>query len=323
LPIETEPEFRIDGRIQPPVYDKNMASLPPSSPRRGVSRRRFLQAGGLGALGLAVYSGEIERHWLEIIRRDAEIPGLPKDFDGLKVAQLSDIHLDDYTEPFFLRDAVRHINQLQPDIIFLTGDYVTSPLGHRFGMNKFAIGAAWQCANILQGLHCRRIYSVLGNHDIQVSAKQVSDALRDNGIILLRNSYIPIERGSSRFWLAGLDDPVEGHPVPDLAIPPAIRNIPGEPVILLCHAPDFARNFSSSPAGQAVSLMLSGHTHGGQIRLPLYGPIVLPIGGKLYPEGSYRVGRMQLYVNRGLGTVGVPFRFDCPPELTLHTLRAV
>lgn len=289
-----------------------------SSPHRhGFSRRRFLQAGALGALGLAFYSGEIARHWLEITRREVMIPGLPADFDGLKVAQLSDVHLDQFTEPFFLRDAVRHINQLEPDVIFLTGDYIT----HQFGTRQFAIGSAWQCANILLGLHCRRIYAVLGNHDVQVSAKQVSTALSDNGIIVLRNSYIPIERGHSRIWLAGLDDPVAGNPVPDLAIPPAIRNRPGEPIILLCHAPDFARTLSTLPAGQAVSFMLSGHTHGGQIRMPFFGPFVLPPGGRLYPEGSYRVGHTQLYVNRGLGTVGVPFRFDCPPEITLHTLR--
>lgn len=300
-----------------------MAPLLPASPRGGLSRRRFLQRGALGALGFLVYSGEIERHWLEITRRDARIPGLPADFDGLKVVQLCDIHLDEFTEPFFLRDAIRHINQLEPDVIFLTGDYVTRPIGHRFGFNKFAIGAAWQCANILQGLKCRRIYAVLGNHDVLVGPKEVSAALSDNGITVLRNSYVPLERGNSRIWLAGLDDPVSGDPIPDLAIPSTIRNIPHEPVVLLCHAPDFARSLCALPAGQAVSLMLSGHTHGGQIRLPLVGPVVLPIGGRLFPEGPYRLGRMQLYVNRGLGTVGVPFRLDCPPEITLHTLRAV
>ena len=323
MPIQIDPEFRINDRIQTRADAEIMAPPPPSSPGHGISRRRFLQVGGLGALGLAVYSGEIERHWLEVTLRDVEIPGLPKDFDGVKVAQLSDIHLDNFTEPFFLRDAVSRINELNPDVVFLTGDYVTDSHGNRFGLQKFEIGAAWQCANILQGLHCRRIYAVLGNHDIKVSAEQVSMALRDNGIVLLRNSYIPLERGSSRIWLAGLDDPVAGHPVPDLAIPAAIRKIPGEPIILLCHAPDFARTLSAMPAGQAVSFMLSGHTHGGQVRLPLIGPIVLPPGGKLYPEGPYRLGQMQLYVNRGLGTVGVPFRFDCPPEITLHTLRSV
>lgn len=317
MPIETEPEFRAQSHHQPPGYHEDMASPVLSPPRRSLSRRRFIQMGALGVLGLAVYSGEIERHWLDVTRRDAVIPGLPADFDGAKVAQLSDIHLDEFTEPFFLQDAVRHINQLEPDLVFLTGDYITN----QFGSHKFAVGAAWQCANILQGLHCRRIYAVLGNHDIQVDARAVSTALRDNGITLLRNSYIPLERGKSRIWLAGLDDPVAGDPNPDLAIPTAIRNINGEPIILLCHAPDFARPLSALSAGQAVSYMLSGHTHGGQVRVPLLGPVVLPVGGRLFPEGLYRLGRMQLYVNRGLGTVGVPFRFDCPPELTLHTLR--
>jgi predicted MPP superfamily phosphohydrolase len=322
LPIQTKPEFHITARAQSPVYHQDTPPLPPAA-RRGFSRRRFLQVAGLGTLGLAFYSGEIERHWLDITRRDVQISGLPADFDGLKVVQLSDIHLDDFTEPFFLREAVRRINQLDPDFIFLTGDYVTNSLRNRFGMRPFAIGAAWQCANILLGLRCRRIYAVLGNHDLDVGAKQVSTALRDNGIIVLRNSYMPIERGKSRIWLAGLDDPVEGHPVPDLAIPPEIRNIPGEPIILLCHGPDFAATLNTIPAGQAVSLMLSGHTHGGQIRLPFVGPIVLPPGGKLFPEGAFRIGRMQLYVNRGLGTIGVPFRLDCPPEITQHTLRAI
>jgi predicted MPP superfamily phosphohydrolase len=294
-----------------------MVPIPTSASKRGLSRRRFLQVGAIGALGLALYSGEIERHWLEIIPRDALIPGLPADFDGVKVVQFSDVHLDEFTEPFFLRHAVHQINQFDPDLIFITGDYIT----REFGTRKFAVGAAWQCANILQGLHCRRIYAVLGNHDIDVDAKSVSTALRDNGITLLRNSYIPLERGKSRIWLAGLDDPVSGHPIPDHAVPAVIRNIPDEPVILLCHSPDFGRDLSTLPAGQAVSLMLSGHTHGGQIRLPFLGPVVLPIGGKLFPEGHYRLGRMQLYVNRGLGTVGVPFRLDCPPEITLHTLR--
>lgn len=317
MPIQTEPESSTHSRLQSPVYHRDMVPVPPSSTARGFSRRRFLQMGALGALSLAVYSGEIERHWLEVTRHEAVIPGLPADFEGIKVAHFSDIHLDEFTEPFFLRHVVRHVNQLDPDLIFITGDYVT----RQFGSHKFAVGAAWQCANILQGLHCRRIYGVLGNHDIDVDAKQVSTALRDNGITLLRNSYIPLERGKSRIWLAGLDDPVSGDPIPDFAVPAAIRNIPEEPVILLCHAPDFGRYMSTLPAGQAVSFMLSGHTHGGQIRLPFVGPIVLPPGGRLFPAGQYRLGHIRLYVNRGLGTVGVPFRLDCPPEVTLHTLR--
>jgi uncharacterized protein len=285
--------------------------------RPTITRRRFLQGASIAAAGLAVYSGEVARHDLQVTRRDARIPGLPSAFDGLAVAQLSDIHLDEFTEPFFLREAVARVNSLNPDLVFLTGDYIT----HEVGTLQFAIGAAWQCANILQGLKCRRIYAVLGNHDIMVNAKEVTAALTDNGIPVLRNSYLPLERNGSRIWLAGLDDPLCGRPRPDLAIPPSIRHVSGEPVILLCHAPDYAHRLVVHPAGQAVSLMLSGHTHGGQVRMPLVGAIVLPVGGKLYPEGEFQLGHMSLYVNRGLGTVGVPFRFDCPPEITLHTLR--
>ena len=287
-------------------------------PPPAITRRSFLRGSLLAGAGLTVYSGEISRHELQVVRRDAPIPGLPRAFNGVTVAQLSDIHLDEFTEPWFLRHAVARINSLRPDLIFLTGDYVT----HEIGSLRFARGAAWQCANILLGLKCRQIYAVLGNHDVQVGAEQVTAALTANGIRVLRNSYLPLQSNGSRIWLAGVDDPVCGRPNPELAIPPPIRNIPGEPVVLLCHAPDYVRSLAAQPAGQAVSLVLCGHTHGGQVRMPLLGALVLPPGGKLYPEGEFRVGPIQLYVNRGLGTVGIPFRFDCPPEITLHTLRS-
>jgi predicted MPP superfamily phosphohydrolase len=89
----------------------------------------------------------------------------------------------------------------------------------------------------------------------------------------------------------------------------------------MCHAPDYADVLLADPAGSAVNLMLSGHTHGGQIRIPFVAPLALPPMGKIYVEGFFRVGNMQLYVNRGIGTVNLPVRFNCPPELTLHTLK--
>jgi predicted MPP superfamily phosphohydrolase len=91
--------------------------------------------------------------------------------------------------------------------------------------------------------------------------------------------------------------------------------------VLLCHAPDYVDDVRRTPEGQFVSLMLCGHTHGGQVRLPFIGATLLPEGGRLYPEGWFRFDHLQLYVNRGLGTVGVPFRFDCPPEISVFTLR--
>ncbi len=143
-----------------------------------------------------------------------------------------------------------------------------------------------------------------------------------NAITLLNNSYLPIERGGGRFWLAGLEDPLEGKPDPDAAIPASIRNVPNEPVVLMCHAPDYADNLLAQPEGQSVALMLSGHTHGGQVRLPFIGALNLPEMGKKYIEGWFRLGNLQLHVNRGLGTVALPFRFDCPPEISVITLRA-
>jgi predicted MPP superfamily phosphohydrolase len=283
-----------------------------------MTRRRFLVGGSLVTGGLALYGGEIERHWIEITHRDVFIRGLPQAFDGFRIAQLSDIHMDEFTEPFFLRDAVRHVNRLNPDAVFLTGDYVT----HGILPERTSLGAAWQCANVLNHIQCPHRYAVLGNHDVIVGSKDVSAALTANGITVLINDHLPIERADGRFWLAGLDDPVEGTPDPELGIPESIRNLPHEPIVLLCHAPDYVDQLLALPGGQAVSLMLAGHTHGGQIRLPLFGPMALPDLGHKYVEGWFRFGRLQLYVNRGLGTVGVPIRLNCPPEITLLTLRS-
>lgn len=282
-----------------------------------VTRRQFFKAGVCGAAGLAVYAGEIDRHWLETTHYEVALPGLAPEFDGLHVVQLSDIHMDEFTEPFFVREAVDHINRLAPDAVFITGDFVT----HQLAPRKFAEGSAWQCANILAGLKCPQRYAIFGNHDLLVGEAIVGTALRDNGITVLRNQYLPLERGRGRLWLAGLDDPVDGSPDPEAAIPPAIRNRAGEPVVLLCHAPDYVDQLLAHPAAQAVSFMLSGHTHGGQVRIPLMPLVHLPPLGRKYVEGWFHVGPMQLHVNRGLGTVGVPFRFRCAPELTVLTFR--
>lgn len=286
--------------------------------KKPISRRRFLKRSAWGAAGLAVYSSEIERHWLEVIQVQISLAGLPGVFDGMRVAQLSDIHMDEYTEPFFLRHVVDRINQLQPDLVLLTGDYVSAGIAPV----KYSIGAGWQCANILKGLDCKRIFAVLGNHDVVVGGAEIIEALKANGITVLHNKSAPIERSGGRFWLAGLDDPMKGNPDPESAIPDSIRNLPHEPVVLMCHAPDYVDTLLKQPAGHAIDWMLAGHTHGGQVRLPLLGALQLPDLGKKYVEGLFRLGHLQLYVNRGIGTVGVPFRFLCPPEITLFTLRA-
>lgn len=292
--------------------------MPEPISKAPITRRHFLIASACASAGLALYGGEVERHWIEVTHRDVFLPGLPQAFDGFRVAQLSDIHIDNYTEPFLLRDAVHHINNLNPDAVFLTGDFVTRGLLPGI----LAIASVWQCGSLLQQLECPHRYAVLGNHDVLVNRAAIKEALIESAITVLDNAYLPIERAGARFWLAGVDDPVEGLPDPESAIPQSIRYVPHEPIVLMCHAPDYVDTLLRLPEGQAVSLMLSGHTHGGQVRVPLVGPMVLPPLGHKYVEGWFRFRNLQLYVNRGLGTVGLPVRFNCPPEITLFTLRS-
>jgi len=276
-----------------------------------------MKTGLSAAAGLALYPGEIERHWIDVSRFDVQLRNLPASFEGLHVVQLSDIHLDEFTEPFFLRQAIHTINRMRPDVVVLTGDYVTFELSTR----EYAVHSAGHCAEILSELDCKQRYAVLGNHDFLLGEKVVSSALTERGIPVLKNMYLPIERSGDRIWLAGLDDPLLGYPDLDAAVPRSIRNVPDEPVILLCHEPDYADRILAHPAGKAVDLMLSGHTHGGQVRIPFMRGMHLPPGGRKYVEGWFQLGGMQLHVNRGLGTVGVPFRFNCPPEITSMKLR--
>jgi predicted MPP superfamily phosphohydrolase len=296
-----------------------MASSVADLNQQVVSRRSFLRGALCSAGGLALYAGEFERHWLEVVKKDIGLRGLSAEFDGLTIAQLSDIHLDEFTEPFLLREAIDAINQAKPDMVLLTGDYVSAQVLPQ----KLTVDAAWQCSKLLSSLQCEQRYAVFGNHDIFAGEEHVGEALKYHGMTVLRNAYVPIERGAGRIWLSGLDDPCEGQPDADLAIPAPIRNQASEPVILMCHAPDYVDQLREHPAGQAVSLVLSGHTHGGQIQLPVIGPLWLPPGGRKYVQGLFQLGTTQLYVNRGIGSVGAPFRFNCRPEITVITLHSI
>ncbi|HKR26258.1 MAG TPA: hypothetical protein VJS11_02350, partial [Acidobacteriaceae bacterium] len=129
---------------------------------------------------------------------------------------------------------------------------------------------------------------------------------------VLLNEAVPLERERQRLWLAGLDSADQWKSHPERAIPRA----GGEPIIVLAHEPDILPEI----AKYRTDLMLSGHTHGGQVRLPFWGAVVLPPLGKKYVEGLFRYGDTQLFVNRGIGTVGMPFRLNCPPEITVLTL---
>ncbi len=291
----------------------NVADPPQGEQRSTLSRRNFLLGSATAAAGLALYSSEVARHEIGIVPHSIAIANLPDAFHGYRIAQISDIHFDEYTEPWFVRRVVSQVNRLMPDLVLLTGDYISNtPLGQ-----GFAAGAILRCAEALRDLACPLRFAVMGNHDSFLGPPLVRAALATASVPLLVNQHVAIERAGERLWLGGVADTVTN--VPDLSL--AIPARPDGPVLLLCHEPDYADAVRAHPRGPLVDLMLSGHTHGGQIRLPFLGPLILPAGGQKYVEGLFRLGQMQLYVNRGIGTVGLPLRLNCPPEITLFTLK--
>jgi predicted MPP superfamily phosphohydrolase len=276
-----------------------------------LTRRNFLGLAAGSAAALAFYAGEIARHELEIVHLTITLPRLPEAFTGMKIVQISDIHFQEYTEAAFLDAIVRKVNALAPDLVVLTGDFVSSkPLPRRF-----SVRLGYHCAERLSRLTCPLRYAILGNHDCLVGSHAIIDALHSHGIPVLADSFVPLERNGQRVWLAGIKDVLEERPDLEAALP-AGRSA-HEPVILLAHEPDFADH----AVGRQVDLVLSGHTHGGQILLPMLPPLLLPDMGIKYVHGLFRLSDgMQLYVNRGIGAVTLPFRFRCQPEVTVITL---
>jgi predicted MPP superfamily phosphohydrolase len=285
-----------------------------------LNRRRFLQTAGVAAAGaVAVGADATFVAPIHPVLNRMEIPllRLPPAFDGFTIVQLSDFHFDETFSVVPLRHAVEMVSKMKPgpDLIVFTGDYVTEPLLHRFLHNrKQAANAAEPCGAWLRQLHAEfGSHAILGNHDYNTDAHRVAECLRGQGIPVLINQSVAIERGGRRLWLAGIDDnPDDG----DINL--ALKGIPpDEAVIALVHEPDAADVVSHFP----VDLQLSGHSHGGQVRLPLVGPAYLPPLGKKYPWGLRKVGGLTLYTNVGLGTMGAPVRLNCPPEITEFTLR--
>lgn len=278
-----------------------------------LTRRAFLGLGGAAAAGLALYAGEISRHELVVERRTIQIAGLPEAFAGFRIAQISDIHFAEYTEPFFVHHAVDRINSLHPDLVLLTGDFVTmAPISKEYSVKYMPIVAA-----ILGEITCPLRLGVFGNHDWMVNADAVEAGLKDVGIPILRNASVPIEKDGARLWVSGAMDALSWECDLQKSLPAHAKK-DKEPVLMMVHEPDMLPAVAKL---DAVDLMLSGHTHGGQVRFPFLPPLLLPPLGKRFVEGHFNMGRTQLYVNRGIGSVGLPFRFNCPAEVTEITLQ--
>lgn len=283
--------------------------------RFSTSRRRFLGlAAAAGVAAIGADSLLLEPNHPRIVKQEITLRRWPAQLDGFTLVQLSDFHYDEHFSVHPLKAAIGMVNSLRPDLIVLTGDFVTAT--DFDGGEEKAAANAEPCAALLAQMRAPHgLWAILGNHDWSTDPDRVTDAVRAAGIPVLANQSIPIEANGARFWLSGIAEIL--FRTADLDA--ALAKIPsGEATILLAHEPDYANHVSRYP----VDLQLSGHSHAGQIRLPFLPPLYLPVMARKYYEGIYHVGPLTLYTNRGLGTMGVPLRLNCPPEITLITLRS-
>jgi predicted MPP superfamily phosphohydrolase len=276
-----------------------------------MSRRTFLKVGlrgtaamSLVALGGTLYSTRIETLAVEVTRVNVQMRNLPPSLSGVKVAQISDIHFGHWMNQDHALSIAAKVNELNADFVAVTGDFVSHIDPH----------TPDDISEWLQAFNAP-VFSVLGNHDHWTDADAVTEAVQSGGATMLRNANTTFERDGAVLHIAGVDDIWENQQDLDASL----DGIPQDaPVLLLAHEPDYADTVNEDGR---VSLQLSGHSHGGQIRLPVIGAPRLPWLGEKYSIGRYDLDNMTVYTNRGVGMIAPYVRFGCPPEITLITLE--
>ena len=270
-----------------------------------ASFRRILGVSFGFILCLFLYGIFIEPNWIDIHTVKLKLPHLASEFNRYRIVQISDLHTDKLMRGKRLRYIFRLVNQQKPDLIAMTGDFVTE---YR---QKF-IPDLEKSLELLKPKD--KTVAVLGNHDYLANPQAIRKALIANGILDLNNSIYSIKRGNATFNITGVDDILLGKPRLDLVL----QKLPSEgAAIILAHEPDFA---DTSAATGKFDLQLSGHSHAGQIRLPFLKPPVLPTLSQKYYQGLNRVGNMKVYTNRGIGMTGLHLRFGSRPEITVFDL---
>ncbi len=273
-------------------------------------RRSFLKSaalvGAAGAVGALPLAADADRPTVRPEHVTFEVPGLDPAHDGLKVAQLSDLHIGPRTPVELIRGAIEETNAFRPDLIALTGDFVCRNPREVLGIREQ-----------LGGLAAPTV-AVLGNHDVWTDPDGAADALRSHGYEVLENAWTTVRLRGVPLPIVGVGDRLTRRE----DVPRAVRGLPRSAVPLaLAHAP---RSADSLRALGRPLLCLSGHTHGGQINLPIITPLFLHgVVREPYVRGQYHVGEVSLYVNRGIGLSGIRLRINSPPEVTLATLRRV
>ena len=269
-------------------------------PRQKLQLARFALMQKLGRL-------RFDPHDFEVTRITVAIPSLEPIFDNYRIVHISDIHLGQWLSPARLDGVVGVVNALEPDVVAITGDFVS------FVVDPFVD----ELSNALRNLRSKdATLVVMGNHDHWMNAEKVRKALQQSGVLELRNDVYTVTRKDALLHFAGVDDVTVREDRLDLVL----KKLPSVgPAVLLVHEPDFA---DISSATGRFALQLSGHSHGGQIVLPVVGPPIRGSYCKKYPLGRYQVGDMVVYTNRGLGANTFWIRINCPPEITVVTLKS-
>ncbi len=289
-----------------------------------LTRRGFIRLSLLGAICILGGKGFINTRNLQLLEVNVNLKNLPSAFDGMRIGQITDIHAGPLVPRELIKKGVDMIMSNRPDLIVLTGDFVsgaTKTLWTTYG--GFKQKHFEYCMEELGRLKAPMgIFAVLGNHDfwsgLEVVAK-IARGLDDIGVQVLRNEVELIKKGEQNLYLLGVDDYWEDS----YSLTKALDDIPGDSCrILLSHNPDVNEDIEFLKT--RIDLIISGHTHGGQIVLPFFGAPYLPSPfGQKYRSGLIRDKERQTYVSRGLGLFFVPVRLNCPPDVSLLVLSRV
>lgn len=271
--------------------------------------RRLAGAAALLGTGGFLYAREVEPRLLEVVRLELALPRLAAAFDGYRVVQIGDIHLDDWSKPARLKRVAEMVNAQRPDLVVVTGDFASYSARR---LDEEMLIEALRRLSAPDG-----VIAILGNHDYLTDVGLIRACIRQAGVTLLLNDVLTLERDDAKLHVAGIDDVMEGCSRLDLVL----QQLPEDgTAVLLAHEPDFA---DVASATRRFDLQLSGHSHGGQARVPVLRRALLPPFSQRYTRGLHEVGGMFVYTNRGLGTVNARLRFGCRPEITALTLRAL
>lgn len=255
-----------------------------------------------------IYGKKIEPNWIEVVPIELAIPHLDRAFDGFRIVQISDLHVSKFMPEKRLTRIIKLVNQQQPDAIAITGDLISK--GSNFDAEQLTF-------ELSQLKSKSGTMAVLGNHDHWwKKIDLLKQVLVNSNVTILDNQVYLLDRDSKKLAFAGLDDPYWGRP----DLPKTLAQLPDNvPAVLLVHEPDY---IEKSAKTHKFALQLSGHSHGGQIKIPFLNPLILPHGGKKYFSGLNQLEDTVTYTNRGLGMTNLPLRFGSRPEITVFTLHS-